>query len=162
MSIAAKYRLVSEAESEDLNQNPDCLIQLLFPEKCDASDVRSYDIDKSWQVLHFVLTGTVDANKSLLGQAIFGGEAIGDELDYGPVRFLSACKVREVFVELESVDFNRKFNQIEISNSVVDDVYLGREFLEEGVESLAPHFSELKNIYQIAVDSESGLLIYLT
>jgi hypothetical protein len=46
------------------------------------------NLEKSWHVLHYLLTGKVEEAPPPLGNAILGGKEIGEDLGYGPARFL--------------------------------------------------------------------------
>lgn len=55
------------------------------------------DLDKAWHGVHFVLSGTVEPNGSLLGQAVLGGAELDDDFSgYGPARFFTVAQVAEL------------------------------------------------------------------
>ena len=56
------------------------------------------NLEKSWHVLHYLLTGKAEEAPGPLGNAILGGTEIGGDLGYGPARFLTPQQVREVAV----------------------------------------------------------------
>lgn len=57
-------------------------------------------LDKSWHGVHYVLCGDPEAGTSLLGQAVLGGTALGDDAEgfsgYGPARYFTPAKVAEL------------------------------------------------------------------
>jgi hypothetical protein len=55
------------------------------------------ELDKAWHGLHYILTGTVEPDESLLGQAVLGGTEIGDDFSgYGPARCFTAAEVGDL------------------------------------------------------------------
>jgi hypothetical protein len=54
------------------------------------------DLDKAWHGIHFLLTGSADGDAPPLAWAVLGGEEIGEDMGYGPARFLTADRVRAV------------------------------------------------------------------
>ena len=61
------------------------------------------DLDKQWHVVHAVLTGTAWDTDGPCGRAVLGGSEFGNDLGYGPARFLAAAEVAEVADELDNV-----------------------------------------------------------
>lgn len=61
------------------------------------------DLHKHWQILHFALTGQVEGGEGPAADAVLGGEEIGEDVGYGPVRVLSVDVVRAVAAHLEQV-----------------------------------------------------------
>jgi hypothetical protein len=57
----------------------------------------SLELDKAWHGLHYILTGTVEPDESLLGQSVLGGTEIGDDFSgYGPARCFTAAEVGDL------------------------------------------------------------------
>jgi hypothetical protein len=54
-------------------------------------------LDKAWHGVHYVLSGTVEPNGSLLGQAVLGGTETGEDFSgYGPARLFTPAHVAEL------------------------------------------------------------------
>ena len=61
------------------------------------SDVKAnLDLGGQWSVLHWCLTGSEDEVPGPAGDAILGGEPLGDDFGYGPARVLDPERVRAV------------------------------------------------------------------
>ena len=69
-----------------------------------AQVATSVDLDKSWHGVHFLLTRTEWDTGTLLGQAILGGQEVGEDGGYGHPRLLPPNLVRDVSAALTSVD----------------------------------------------------------
>jgi hypothetical protein len=61
------------------------------------------NLEKSWHVLHYLLTGKAEKAPPPVGNAILGGQDIGGDLGYGPARFLTPQQVREVRIALSAI-----------------------------------------------------------
>jgi hypothetical protein len=64
------------------------------------------DLAKDWHGVHFLLTGTAWEITPGLGEAIFGGDDIGDDLGYGSARLLQPGRVRAIADALRAVDID--------------------------------------------------------
>jgi len=54
-------------------------------------------LDKAWHGVHYVLSGTVEPDQSLVSQAVLGGTEIGEDFaGYGPARCFTAVQVAEL------------------------------------------------------------------
>jgi len=107
----------------------------------------SLSIEKSWQVIHYLLTGQIDQAPPPLGNTILGGEEIGEERDYGRVRFLTPVQVREVAEALSAVSRDDLFRRFDIQSMKAAKVYpctdhLDREWVQHYFEPLCRYYSD--------------------
>ncbi len=80
-----------------------------FVEWLEGADGRiSFDVDKAWHAVHFTLTGDAWRPDGSLGTVVLGGEPFGEDIGYGPARWLGPTAVdaaaREL-AELTPADF---------------------------------------------------------
>src|SRR5262245_31900716 len=64
------------------------------------------DLDKSWHALHFLLAGTEWEPTEGAGEAVLGGEPIGEDVGYGPARLLTADQVHVIADHLRGLDID--------------------------------------------------------
>ncbi len=64
----------------------------------------SYDLDKAWHGIHWLLTGSAEATGGLLSDALLGGEEVGDDRGYGAPRLLTPAQVVAVADALADLD----------------------------------------------------------
>jgi hypothetical protein len=132
---------------------------LADPEPADelfeAASESSVDIEKAWHGLHWMLA----QGGSPFDEAILGGEAIGQDLGYGPSRLLAPGRVRLVAEALEgmsSQDLGDRFDAVAMT---ADQVY---PFVwdEDGVFDafLAPAFGELRDFYLAAAGAGEAVI----
>ncbi len=61
-------------------------------------------LEKAWHGIHYLLCGETEAGTSFLSQAVLGGTEFGDDLGYGPARYLAPAKVSLTANELSRAD----------------------------------------------------------
>lgn len=126
----------------------------------DASDFGSLlDLGQVWDVLHYGLTGHTTPVQGAVGQSIFGGEELGAELGYGPIRFLTAEAVVEVCLALEAVDESVVRTRLELApNDRLPYAYdPGPHLAEWALTGLG----QLRHHYRAAADSGRAMLLYI-
>jgi hypothetical protein len=117
-------------------------------------------LEKSWHALHYLLTGTTEVGPPPLGNAILGGEEIGEERDYGRVRFLTAQQVRDVALALGSLskeDLAERFDVKKMKAASV--IYPCRDYSE--FELAQHYFEQLSRYYADAAASGNAMLLWV-
>jgi hypothetical protein len=125
----------------------------------DGPNEEGLALEKSWQSLHYLLTGTAWETDSTLGKTILGGKEIGPDIGYGPARYLEPFEVKEIAEALKTVskdDFARRFD---LKAMVAAKVYGCRD---EGELELAQHyFAQVVKYYRDAAGRGDAMLLYL-
>lgn len=66
-------------------------------------------LDKAWHGVHYVLSGTVEPDESLLSRAVLGGTEIGEDFSgYGPARCFTVEQVADLAAALRSPETERE------------------------------------------------------
>lgn len=101
--------------------------------------------------------------ESTLGLAILGGIELGDDLGYGPLRYLEVEEVKEIATALESVsvrDFTSRYKVKDINKF---DIYpLDGEWTEEDKEYLVANFESLVEFYRITANQNEAMLLFIS
>jgi hypothetical protein len=63
---------------------------------------RSASLDKAWHGLHYLLSGSAEPVPGPLGQAVFGGTEIGDDMGYGPARCFTVAETSDIARALQA------------------------------------------------------------
>jgi Domain of unknown function (DUF1877) len=116
-------------------------------------------IEKSWQVIHYLLTGKIDQAPPPLGNAILGGEEIGQERDYGRVRFLSPVQVREVAYALSGISRDVLFQRFDIESMKAAKIYPRMDHLD--LEWVMHYFESLSRYYAEAATNGNAMLLWI-
>ena len=103
MGMIGKFAAVTPVQLQSLIDGSSQALSFLISEEVDNKPTEQLDIDKAWQGVHFLLTGEPYSNDSSLAKAIFGGTEVGDDLGFGPARYLTPEEVKEVAAALRDV-----------------------------------------------------------
>jgi len=164
MGMIACFAPVDEKTLAELRAEPEQIEDFLYPEDGESEPEHYIDLDKAWHCIHFMLCGEVDTNENILSQAILGGTGIGEEIAYGPARFIEAAKVREIAVALTAIDaaaFKARYDVDKIEES---EVYLSEICSrddEDAFEYLLENYLELVAFYQEAAERGDAVLAWL-
>ena len=132
----------------------------------DAADGKLLDVDKSWHVIHYVLTGSAweTCPDDPLSQLVLGGEALREEdLGYGPARVLDAVTVRQIADALKSWDQPHFRASFDMKSMLEDNIYpLMDDEDEETLFDYTWHYFELlKTFLHNAAERGDCILSYV-
>ena len=164
MSMIGCYRRVSTAELEVLQAEPMALGAFLFPPGDVPPPVDRYlEVDKTWQAIHFLLTGDPWAGGPPFANAVLGGEELSDEdQGYGPARFLVPEEVAAVAAALATVPVEELLARYDADSLNAAEVYPGgwtggpedRAFIGE-------HYASLRELFANAAANGDGMILYV-
>jgi hypothetical protein len=117
------------------------------------------NLEKSWHVLHFLLTGEAEEAQPPLGNAILGGKEIGDDLGYGPARFLTPQQVQEVASALASMKKEDLASRFNLDAMIKAQIYPVRD--ESELELAQEYFEDLSRYYADAAVAGNAMLLYV-
>ena len=121
------------------------------------------DIHKSWQAIHFVLTGDPWGGDPPLANVVLGGQEVGEDLGYGPARLLKPDEVTAVSRELESIDdkkFSEMYRNVNFSGADVY-AYSSETQGDKVLGELLHYFRAIRTFFKNAAAKGDGMLLYL-
>ena len=65
-----------------------------------AGDPHALHLDKAWAGVHWLLAGQLGPSANVETKIIYGGTPVGEDLGYGPARFLNPAEVKEAAARL--------------------------------------------------------------
>lgn len=125
----------------------------------DGPNEEGLSLEKSWHVLHYLLTEKVEEAPPPLGNAILGGKEIGDDLGYGPARFLTPQQVREVAMALAAISKDELAVRFDLKAMIAANIYPVRD--ESELELARYYFNHLSRYYSDAAASGNAMLLYV-
>jgi hypothetical protein len=137
--------------------------QELADEKTELDE--TLNLHKDWHILHFLLSGSVEATDELLGQCILGGREVLDELgvmSYGPARYFTEQDVKAIADELADLtedDLETLWNPSLMDNAGVYGVDSNDEF---DADRVMQYFELLRDFYADAAQKNNAVVMYLT
>lgn len=118
------------------------------------------DLDKAWHGIHFLLAGNAWKTSDGAGEAVLGGEPIGDDVGYGTARLLGPEQVRAVAAGLEPITVDTLRPRFDLAALGEAEVYPTIWDEEDAFETyLAPHFVTLRAFYLAAADAGQAVLL---
>jgi len=126
------------------------------------ADHPQLDLDKGWNGLQFLLTGDTYLTTGL-GAALMGGDEVGDDLGYGPARWLTPAEVAAVSEELAGADIDALRADWTNEAAEADGVYPSVWTREpDAVDTwIVPLVGRLRAFYAEATAAEQGVLMAL-
>lgn len=165
MSMIGNYLRLPEQDLDAILDAPESLSSAIYPdEESDEWLSRRLDIDKSWHIIHFLLTDDPWEGSYPLAGAVLGGEPVSEEdVGYGPARYLSKEEVRNVQRALGTITSEKlieRWNQERIDQS---DIYPeGWSNSAEDREYISSNYEDLRNFFSEAAENQQAIIIWLS
>lgn len=116
-------------------------------------------LEKSWHALHYLLTGRAQEAPPPLGDAILGGAELGEDMGYGPARFLTPEEVRATSAALDKVSAEDIARRFDLPTMIAAEIYACRNESDLGLAQ--EYFAELVRYYADAASRGNAMLLYL-
>lgn len=164
MGIVACFASTDAKTIDMLRADPDQMEMFLFPDDDESEPPNYYDIDKAWHCIDFMLCHNLTKEQSALKLAIMGGEAVGEDVGYGPARILSPQQVLDIANALAKIDaatFKSRYDPPSMEDA---NIYLADMCVRDGDEALdylLHYFLGLCEFYQNAAQRGDGVIAWL-
>ena len=139
-------------------------MDFLYPDnEVESESEADLDIDKTWQAIHFLLTGDAWKGSHPLSNAVLGGVELGDEdVGYGPARYLSASEVAEIAAHLSGISKEALISRFDLNkfrkNGIYPDGWVGSD---EEKNYITGYYHKLVSFFQEAAKSGNAMLLYI-
>jgi hypothetical protein len=163
MGMRIAYRRIPAFQLGDILDDPSLAGELVFAEDdelLDGTDPPVIDLDKMWHGIHYLLVeGEEDP---VAGQVVLGGQEIGDDVGFGPVRYLVPGEVEAVAAHLDGTPFDVLVERFDPDRMNGLGVY-PEIWDEDGVldDELAPAYERLVGFYRTAAERGEVVLVAL-
>lgn len=125
-----------------------------------------FDIDKSWQAIHFLLTGHLEGGSPPLSWVVFGGAELPDHNNYtrggNLLRMLSPAQVQTVAQELAKISAEQLLSRATVAQMASMGVYSVSEDEVAERDYISHHYERLKHFYTEAAERKNAVLLCLT
>jgi hypothetical protein len=158
MSMIGNFLRIAPAQLDALLTAPNEISAFLYEEKYrDDPAAVHRDIDKSWRLIHFLLTGDPWQGDYPFGAVVMGGIELGQEdVGYGPARYLWPNEVREVAAAVEGVSEQELWRRFDAKRALEADIYL-QGWTDDDSEYILGNFKALKQFYSAAARSGQAM-----
>ncbi len=120
-------------------------------------DEEGLSLEKSWHSLHYLLTGVTGEAPPPLGNAILGGTPIGNDIGYGPARFLTPEQVREVAAALSDLKIEQLAQRFDAISSA--NIYACPD--EDEFEDVRHYFQQIVRYYADAAARGNAMVLWV-
>ena len=165
MGLIANYNCISDEslkELKGLGSSEEDLFETV--EEWSDEDELLLDIDKMWDVLHFVLTGVsadhrIDDNP--LSQAVLGVTSIEDLSDY--MAYTEYSQIADIVAALEQFDMDQALESFDMTACKEAELYPNiwdyDEEEEEIKDELLHDFEQMKRFYKQVLEANGHVLV---
>ena len=160
MSMIGKFLQISADDLESLIQQPEAVHSYLFPEDGEFPDC--LDVDRAWHGLDYLLGGESwdGEGAGAAAKAVLGGTEIGDDLGYGPVRYLTVAQVKEVADAISQIGREELARRFDAQAMAKAGIY-AFDLQDTDLEHFALYYEELKRYYEDAAKNGNAMLLFL-
>jgi hypothetical protein len=156
MGMIFEARRLAAGQADALVADPAAVAAALE----DDGDV--LDLDKAWHGIHFLLTGSAWEISPGAGEAVLGGEPVGEDNGYGPPRLLRADRVRAVAAALREVSAETLGARFIPDAALAAEIYPQVWDEEDFAGYLLPNFLSLRDFYLAAADRNADVLLLIS
>jgi Domain of unknown function (DUF1877) len=163
MSMFGHYLQLSGEQLDVLVNDPSKAVDLVYPENEDYP-ADALDIDRSWHIIHFLLTGDPWEGEYPLVNVVLGGNELpGTDAGYGPFRYLVDAEVKTVSQALASISADDLWSRFDVSRVQAADIYPSPWTGGEGEkEYVSQNYEALRQYFADAAASGKAMLLYLS
>lgn len=119
------------------------------------------DLDKSWHLLHFALTGTAEEAPLPEGLLLSGGQEVGEDLGYGTARVVTAEQTTDFSAHLAALAIDAAVDRIDGDAMRLAGVYGAQQKSDEMAGEIRAVLPRLQAYVAKAVSQGEGLVIWM-
>lgn len=189
MSMIGNFRAASDDDIAALRERPSRVLRLLYNEDPSerrpilgglfrgprreapdqwrpSGDGEELDIDKAWQGIHFLLTGTSWEGDPPLNFVVSGGEWLGDiDVGYGPARSFMSDEVKAISDALERLPPESLRDRFDPKTMMEEGVYpeiWDRDPADDDTLGyLLEYYDDLRAFVRRRAEQGEGMIVYL-
>ncbi len=166
MGMVGCFAAVAPETLQRLRDDPSLIDGYLHPDDGDSDPPNCIDVDKAWHGIHYLLAGCADVGiepQKPQSSAVLGGEEVGDDIGYGPARFMGPEQVRSVAAWLpDDTVFKSRFDPQAMERS---GIYPEAIWVRDGdgaLDYLLENYRELVAFYKSAAERGDGAILWLS
>lgn len=160
MSMIQNYKQVTQDKILEIAKDTSIIPQILYDE-----NYPQLSIDKSWDGIHFLLTGKVTGEKfdqtDPSELIIAGWGEWGSDVGYGPSRFVAPKEVTQLAQFLSTLKDESLIKRFDPAKMNKRGVYPDGIWHEEGIlDWLLEYYHQIKDFYRDAAKEGNAVLIW--
>lgn len=131
----------------------------------EANSDDAVDVDKAWHGIHAVLTNTAEPDGSDLDALVLGGTPFGEDLGFGPTRYLRPKEVMTVAALIEPITpaaFEARINLERLAElNVYPMIWDRAEERSSNIEYLVDGYKRLRALFLSASTERQAIIVSL-
>jgi hypothetical protein len=156
MSMISILTIISDAEIQQLHDSPERIEDFINDERTTT------DLDKAWEGIQWLLTGSTFSTNEPLCYLVAGGQEVGfTDLGYGPPRTLTSSQVVAWDDALSKISPEELGLRFDAKTMLQKDVYPQIWTEPDSLDYLLQAYQRLRGFVATARKERAGLLIYL-
>jgi len=159
VSMIGNFLQLNSDELASLIADPSNVEAFIYPEEDEHEN--NFDVDKAWHGIHFLLANDAWAGETPLANVVLGGTEIGDDVGYGPAKYLTADEVFDVanaLKDLSSDAFRARYNAKSLlDNEIYPQIWHDDD---DAVGYLTSYYETLRDYYLDAAAKGNAMLKY--
>ena len=163
MSLIGHVYLLADAQAQALLAEPALVVEVIDGAYNDPG-AGFVDLDKAWQCLHYLLTGSALDAEPPLNFLLRGGTSVGDEdLGLGPARVFRPLEVAAIADALAGVTQPQLLSRFDLQKLEKLEIYPGR-WSEVNLSSdydLGYYFGPFEELKRVTLRAKAGRLAML-
>lgn len=161
--MIANYQFLSDENLESLKHYDEEILEDI--EEWQEETELLLDINKMWDVLHFVFTGkdstTNKVEDNPLSKAVIGESPLGDISEY--VAYTEKSQVADILLALENFDIEKAMDNFSMENckkaELYPDIWDYEDEEEEIKEEIIECFENMKLFYKKILETNGNVLV---
>ncbi len=128
-----------------------------------AEEQLEIDLDKSWDGIHFCLTGADYDKETPLGFIRTGGRQVGNiDIGHGPARAFHSKDIKSLWDLIDSIDLRQLEENYDPDKMQQLGIYpeIWSEDHEAGFQYISEHYAQLKELLHQCTKDELGLVVF--
>ena len=135
MGMVWLMRTASDDDVAMLRQDPTAVADFIDSEQ-GLEGGTTFDVEKQWHAIHFLLTGSADPTDSPLSLILGEFEEIGPDHGYGPAWFIPGAFIQRFNEALSATNDAELAARYDTAAMLRDEVYIAGALDAEGEEGL--------------------------
>jgi Domain of unknown function (DUF1877) len=123
----------------------------------------AFDVDKAWQGIHFLLTGSDWEGEGPAAFMLHGGREIDEDLGYGAPHGFNSKEVKEIVRTLDQLNLDELYAKADPKTFAANEIYpnIWDEPKEECIGYVMDNLKDLKEFLGKTAQSNRALIVYL-
>jgi hypothetical protein len=164
MSMIGNLLRVSSNELEAYLKDSS-LLEIRIDGALDNEDLNLVDIDKSWDGINFLLTGSIVGDSDHpLEKVLFSMQYIDEnqDLGYGPGNYVTSEQVKELNKEISKISDDELAKRYDSKKMMKLELYPNAWEELDMPNYLIENFKTIREIYDIAAKNDQAIITFLS